>query len=135
MRNNYAWVWFHFYTSLKQRSQWLPPLLGYSISKNKDGSLSHSMFWKKTHTKQYLHVDSHHFPAQKLGVLNTLTTHALRISDNKNFDKEKSHLLNVFVKNGYSRHLGHKAFLKAYKNSVIRKEPKERLLGVHLPYV
>ena len=93
------------------------------------------MFRKKTHTEQYLHASSHHFPAQKLRVLNTLATHALRISDEKSFDKEKSHLLNVFVENGYSRHLGHKAFLKASKNAVVKNEPKDRIPRVHLPYV
>lgn len=51
------------------------------------------------------------------------------------FEEEKSHLLNVFVENGYSRHLEQKAFLKATKNSLSRREPKERILGVHLPYV
>ena len=67
--------------------------------------------------------------------LNTLTTRALRISDNERLDKEKSHLLNVFVENGYSRHLGQKAFLKASRNALVKKEPRERRLGVHLPYV
>ena len=111
------------------------PFLDILISKNIDGSLSHLVFRKKTHTEQYLHADSHHFPAQKMGVLNTLATRALRISDNKSFDKESSHLLNVFVENGYSRCLGQKAFLKASKNASINKEEKERRLGVHLPYV
>jgi len=111
------------------------PFLDILISKNKDGSLSHSMFWKKTHTEQYLHAYSHHFPAQKMGVLNTLATHALRISDNESFDKERSHLLNAFVENGCSRHLGQKAYLKASKNALNKKEPKERRLSVHLPYV
>ena len=70
-----------------------------------------------------------------MGVLNTLATRALGISDNESFDKERSHLLDVFVENGYSRCLGQKAFLKASRNAVMRKEPKERQLGVHLPYV
>ena len=70
-----------------------------------------------------------------MGVLNILATRALRISDNESFDKERSHLLDVFVENGYSRHLGRKAFYKASENALIKKEPKERCLGVHLPYV
>lgn len=73
------------------------------ISKNGDDSFSHQVFWKKTHTEQYLHASSHHFPAQKLGVLKMIVTRALRIFDTKNLDKEKAHLLNVFVNNGYSR--------------------------------
>ena len=82
------------------------PFLDILISKKKDGYLSHSVFRKKMHTEQYLHADLHHFPAQKTGVLNTLATRALRISDSESFDKERSHLLDVFVENGYSRHLG-----------------------------
>ena len=105
------------------------------ISKNSDGSLAHQVFRNKTHTEQYLHASSYHFPAQNMGVLNTLATQALRISDKKSFEKEKSHLLDVFFKNGYSRYLGQKAFLKAAKNSLTKREPKERIPGVHLPYV
>jgi len=59
------------------------PFLDILISKNFDGSLSRKVFQKKTHMEQYLHANSHHFPAQKLGVLNTLATRALRISDEK----------------------------------------------------
>ena len=85
--------------------------------------------------EQYLQASSHHFLAQKLGVLNTLATRAIRISDEKSFDDEKSHLLNVFVENGYSRYMGQKAFLKETKNLLSKREPKERIPGVHLPYV
>lgn len=95
------------------------------ISKNRDSSLSHQVFQKKMHTEKYLHANSLHFPAQKMGVLNTLATRALRISDKNSFDKEKSHLLNVFVENGYSRQLGQNAFHKAYKNSMVKKESKD----------
>lgn len=63
------------------------PFLDILLYKNKDGFLSHSVFWKKTHTKQCLHADSHHFPAQTLGFLNTLATWALRIYDHESFDK------------------------------------------------
>lgn len=78
---------------------------------------------------------SHHFLAQKLEVLNTLATRALRIFDDKSFEEEKSYLLNVFVENGYSRHLGQKAFLKVAKNSLAKRDKKKRILGVHLPFV
>jgi len=111
------------------------PFLDVLISKNNDGSFSHQVFQKKTHTNQYLHASSHHFAAQKLGVLNTLDTHALRISDEKNLAKEKAHLLDVFIKIGYSRHLVQKSFLKAWKEPSVHKDLKDRILGVHLPYI
>ena len=47
-------------------------LISIIICKNNDGSLSHQVFRKKTHTEQYLHASSHHFPAQKLGILERL---------------------------------------------------------------
>ena len=79
------------------------PFLDVLISRNNNGSFSHRVFRKKTHTEQYLHSGSHHFPAQKIGVLNTLATRALRISDDDNLDEEKAHLFEVFEENGYSR--------------------------------
>eukprot|EP00253_Pinus_taeda_P003009 PITA_03009 len=88
------------------------PFLDVLISKNEDGSFSH-----------------------QLGILSTLATCAVRISDEKSLEKEKAHLLDVFVKNGYSRHLGQKAFLKAHKEPSIQKDPKDRVMGVHLPYI
>lgn len=53
------------------------PFLDILLSRNDDGSFSHQVYHKKTHTKQYLHANSHHFPTQKLGVLNTLAIRAL----------------------------------------------------------
>lgn len=79
------------------------PFLDVLISRKVDGSFSHQVYRKKTHTEQYLHASSHHFLAQKIGVLSTLATRALWISDEDRLSKEKSHLLDVFVQNGYSR--------------------------------
>ena len=64
-----------------------------------------------------------------------MATRALHISDERSFEEEKSHLLNVFVENGYSIFLGQRAFVKASKNSLSHREPKERVPGVLLPYV
>jgi len=111
------------------------PFLDVLISKNDDGSFSHQVFRKKTHTEQYLHASFDHFPAQKLVVLNMLATQALRISDEKNIDREKAHLLNVFVNNGYSKHQGLKAFLKANKGPKVKGDLKDRVSGVHLPFI
>jgi len=48
---------------------------------------------------------------------------------------EKAHVLDVFVKNGYNRHVGQKAFLKAKKEPSIRRDPNDRVMGVNLPYI
>lgn len=37
------------------------------LTRNKDGSIGHKVFRKKARTNNYLHVDSHHHPAQKNG--------------------------------------------------------------------
>jgi hypothetical protein len=42
------------------------------IYKKNDGSLSHQVYRKKTHTNRYLHIDSHHHLAQKLDIINKL---------------------------------------------------------------
>ena len=86
-------------------------------------ALSRTVFFqKKTHMEQYLHYGSHHFPTQKIWVLNTLATRALRISDDDHLDEEKAHLLKVFGENGYSRSQGLKDFMNASKG------PRQKLM-------
>lgn len=65
------------------------PFLDILLSRIDDGSFSHQVFHKKTHMKQYLHANSHQFPAQKFGVLNTLATRALRVYDYNHLNEEK----------------------------------------------
>jgi hypothetical protein len=54
------------------------PFLDVRITKRLDATLSQQVYRKPTHTEQYLHVDSHHHPAQKLGVIKTLATRDLK---------------------------------------------------------
>lgn len=88
------------------------PFLAILIKRNHNGSISHQVYRKKTHTKHYLHANSHHHPTKKLGVLHTLSTKVVHISDHDHFEQEKDHLLEVFEKNRYRRHQGIKAFMK-----------------------
>jgi hypothetical protein len=85
------------------------PFLDILISKKNDGSLSHQVYRKKTHTDKYLHVESHHHPTQKLGVINTLVTRAIRVFDSDHVEEELNHLANVFRNNGYKEHQFKKA--------------------------
>jgi hypothetical protein len=62
------------------------PFLDVFIS---NGFLNCQVYRKKTHSDIYLHVDSHHHPAQKSIVLKTLITGAIRISAPQFFEKEK----------------------------------------------
>jgi len=52
-----------------------------------DGSTSHQVYCKKTRMEQHLHANSHHFPTQKFGVLNTLATRAMRILDKDHLEE------------------------------------------------
>ncbi|XP_071441730.1 conserved oligomeric Golgi complex subunit 3-like [Hetaerina americana] len=48
------------------------PFLDILIKKREDGTLSHSVYRKPTHTDLYLNGESHHHPSQKRSVLSTL---------------------------------------------------------------
>jgi len=71
----------------------------------------------------------------KLGVLCTLATRAMRVSDVDHFSKEKSHLLKVFVNNGYSKKQGLKSFFKASKSHKVKKDPNDHSYGFRLPFI
>ena len=97
------------------------------------------IYRKKTHIEQYLHTLLHHHPNQKMGVLNTLFTRALRVSDNDHIDSEKEHLCNVFPSNGYNLDQINKALkiTKTHKNRP-KASFKERKVGdrkAFLPYI
>jgi len=66
-------------------------------------NLDMCVYRKKTHTENYLHANSHHHPNQKLGVLKTLATRAIRISDETHLDKEIDHLTKTFKNIGYKQ--------------------------------
>ena len=78
------------------------PFLDVLISRKEDGFVSHQVYRKKTHTDRYLHADSHPFPPQKIGAINTPITRALRIFDKEHIKEEIDHLEKVFGDNGYS---------------------------------
>jgi hypothetical protein len=77
------------------------PFLDVLINMKSNGNLGHTVYRKNTHTKNYLHANSHHHPNHKLGVLKTLATRAIRISDEAHLDKEIDHLTKNFKNIGY----------------------------------
>ena len=58
------------------------------------------MYRKATHTDIYLHAESHNHPTQKAGVIQTLATGEIRISDADHLEHELDHLNEVFNRNG-----------------------------------
>jgi hypothetical protein len=114
------------------------PFLDILINRKSDGNLGHVVYRKKTHTENYLHANSHHHPNQKLGVLKTLATRAIRISDETHLEQEKYHLSNVFKNIGYKHkditNTINKALEKTSKNpnSLENQNPNR---NAYLPYI
>ena len=79
------------------------PFLDVLITKNIDNSLSHQVYRKKTHTDRYFHTGTHHHPSQKIGIINTLATHAWRVLDTNHIKEELEHLRTSLMNNGYTR--------------------------------
>jgi hypothetical protein len=114
------------------------PFLDILIKTKDDGNLGHTIYRKKTHTKNYLHTSSHHHPTQKLGVLNTLATRAIRISDEEHLEHEKYHLSNVFKNIGYKEKEIKNAIKKSLERASSRpSSPNNETPSMisYLPYV
>ena len=110
------------------------PFLDVLITKKNGGVLGHQVYRKKTHTDRYLHADSHHLPTQKIGVLNTLLTRAIRISDDDHLNLEIDHLSNIFQVNGYSKYQIKKVIRKVRNRSPKKIRNIEGTM-ITLPYI
>ena len=110
------------------------PFLDVLVYKKTDGYLGHKVFRKKTHTDSYLEADSHHHPAQKLGIINTLATRASRICDAEHLKEEQGNLVRVFKNIGYKENDIRRTLRKPVgilKNPQQRKDKKR----AYLPYI
>ena len=86
------------------------PFLEVPITKREDGSLSHQVYRKKTHTDKYVHASSHHHPSQKQGIIHTLATWAVRISNKEHLENEVGYLTKAIQNNGYIKKYIRRAF-------------------------
>ncbi|XP_011868909.1 PREDICTED: uncharacterized protein LOC105562568 [Vollenhovia emeryi] len=89
-----------FTIEIEQNSQ--IPFLDVLVCRNEDGTLGHNVYRKPTHTDRYLHANSHHHPAQKNSVINSLVHRALSISEPAALDGKLNHLHRALTRNGYS---------------------------------
>ena len=71
------------------------------ITVKSDFSLGFSVFRKKTHTDRYLHFTSNHPMHQKISVIDSLVTRALRICDADQLNAELDHITTALKNNGY----------------------------------
>ncbi|XP_015111508.1 uncharacterized protein LOC107037456 [Diachasma alloeum] len=78
------------------------PFLDVSVRCNEDGTLSHQVYRKPTHTDRYLNAASRQHPSQKNSVISSLMYRALTISQSSNVNSEVEHLETALAKNGYN---------------------------------
>jgi len=64
-------------------------------------SFGFSVWRKKTHTDRYLHFTSNHPMHQKISVIDSLVTRALRICDADQLNAELDHITTALKNNGY----------------------------------
>jgi len=116
------------------------PFLDVLVRKQANGKFSTGVHRKSTHTDRYLHADSHHCPTQKMGLLDTMATRAVRIADKDHIKEEKGYLRQALQNNGHTLTNINKALRKAErrKNIVtINEENKEDDMKgtLILPYI
>ena len=78
--------------------------LDVKITRNKDNTISTTIYKKPTHTDRYLQFDSHHFQHRKFAVAKTLhnriDTHVTNSDDKATLHKQMQHTLML---NGFPR--------------------------------
>ena len=78
------------------------PFLDTLLERCEDGSIRTSVYWKPTHTDQYLNFQSHHPLEHKRSVVRTLFHRGDTLSsDNKLKDTERKHVTTALSQNGY----------------------------------
>ncbi|KAI7815319.1 Serine protease [Rhyzopertha dominica] len=117
--------------TMKMETNGALPFLDVMVTRKQDGTLGHRVYRKPTHTDRYLHADSHHHPAQKQGVINTLIQRAKLVSEPDHLEEELEHLRRALQKTGYPMAQIEKAINKQPR----RKEPEEHIAAAYLPYV
>ncbi|XP_076655132.1 uncharacterized protein LOC143360299 [Halictus rubicundus] len=73
------------------------PFLTVLVTRKINGSLGHRVYMKPTHTNRYLHASSHHHPAQKNSVLNSLINRAISITESQHLPQELDYLRTALI--------------------------------------
>ena len=107
----------------------LLPFLDVLITRKNDGSLTHQVYRKKTHTDKYLHASSHHVPSKKLGIIKTLCNRVVQIVDNERLEKELNHLRRDLQHNCYNIGDINRAFKKELDKNIQNPDKKDEEKG------
>lgn len=104
--------------------------LDVKVTVRPDGSLSHSVYRKPTHTDRYLNASSHHHPRHLQSVSRSLLDRAYALCDAENLPSELSHVQKVLRQNGY----------KVSDPSQTRRKQKRTTIDVcrqpaYMPYI
>ena len=105
------------------------PFLDVLVNRKPNGTLGHRVYRKPTHTDRYLNAASHHHPAQKQGVINTLVHRAKIISEPEFLSYELDHLRMALLKNGYKK----KDIERVIKKKEAAPKIRRRICGYSLP--
>ncbi|XP_052738615.1 uncharacterized protein LOC128198277 [Bicyclus anynana] len=77
------------------------PFLDVLVKVRLDGSFSHTVYRKQTHTDRYLHGSSHHHPRHLASVATTLFNRAQDLCDDVHIQAELEHISKVLRRNGH----------------------------------
>lgn len=112
------------------------PMLDTLITKELDGSLTFSIYRKKTHTDHYLQYDSHQPMEHKLGVIRTLTHRANTVcSTEKARQEELSHLKKVLSISKYPKWAWDAPGGKSKQPPPRKQTPGGKKGHITLPYI
>ncbi|XP_046971608.1 uncharacterized protein LOC124538562 [Vanessa cardui] len=103
--------------------------LDVKIGVRTDGSLSHTVYRKATHTDRYLHATSHHHPRHLNAVVTSLTNRAYDLCDKDHIQSELAHVKEVLQRNGY------KARNTAARNNKLLQQCRVERQPAFMPYV
>ncbi|XP_059055747.1 uncharacterized protein LOC131849649 [Achroia grisella] len=94
-----------------------------------DGSVTHTVYRKPTHTDRYLHASSHHHPRHLQSVVTSHTNRAQDLCAPKFVEQELSHIQEVLKRNGYimSR--------RQTKRVTKAKKPEVNRQPAYMPYL
>jgi len=113
------------------------PFLDVRVTRNPDGRLGHCVYRKPTHTDRYLNASSHHHPAQKSSVINSLVHRAISISQPDKLESELAHVKKTLQNNGYNKRDVDKIINRHLhpKPNTNSSEPQSSQKTAFLPYI